>query len=69
MTYQCHDCSYKGKKRSAEGHCPACGSTKYRNAGAGSAKPGERKTHTAPLVLLVLLWGYLITEIYWKLYS
>lgn len=67
MAYYCRDCSYKGKKRAADGHCPACGSAKFHLQKA-KTDPDKPETRKGSLVVLVLLWGYLIAHIYWKLY-
>jgi hypothetical protein len=65
MAYHCHDCSYKGTKRSAGGHCPACGSPNFRLQ--KSKNEAGKKSGKGSLLLLVLLWGYLIAHVYWKL--
>lgn len=68
MAYRCRDCSYKGKKRSTEGFCPACGSTNFRSATAVMV-PTKTETRKGPAILVILLWAYLIGHIYWKLHS
>ena len=66
MAYACQDCSYTGKKRSAEGMCPACGSPNFRIAGP-KARVVKAETRKGSLILVILLWTYLIGHIYWKL--
>jgi hypothetical protein len=68
MVYVCRDCSYKGTKRADDGHCPACGSPKFRLAAAAKS-PGQPQKRNRSLALLVLLWGYLIAHVCWKLYN
>ena len=68
MNYFCRDCGYKGKKRSAEGFCPACGSTSYRSQGAQAAAEAPTPNKWR-LWMVVTLWAYLIGHIYWKLYG
>ena len=66
MAYHCRDCSYTGTKRSESGGCPACGSADFGRWGARAA---ARPAASSPLklLMLVLLWVWLITEIYRKL--
>lgn len=66
MAYHCKDCSYEGTKRSAGGHCPACGSADFRLVNAVE-QAGKKKPGKGSLVFLILLWGYLIAHVYWKL--
>jgi predicted ATP-dependent serine protease len=69
MIYYCRDCSYKGNKRSAAGQCPACGSNNYRSAKAKQENGDYQQSSPLKLAFLIALWGYLITAIYWKLYT
>jgi predicted ATP-dependent serine protease len=65
MTYHCNDCSYRGVKSGQLGECPACGSYNIVNRSLSlkeQAPPAKWR-----LVALLLLWGYLIATIIWKL--
>ena len=65
MTYLCKDCSYRGKVGGQFGECPACGSFNLvRNLGTREEKPPPSRWRA---VLMVLLWGCLITLVTWKL--
>ncbi|MDX1735699.1 MAG: hypothetical protein R3228_15100 [Halioglobus sp.] len=65
MAYYCRDCSYTGKAKSQTGACPACGSFNYGIRGAaGEQAPAPKRWR---LVLVILLWGYLMVHIGWKL--
>ena len=65
MAYFCTDCSYRGKVSGQVGECPACGSFNLvKRQTTVEAKPPPGKWR---LVVLVLLWGYLIAMIIWKL--
>jgi predicted ATP-dependent serine protease len=65
MAYFCKDCSYRGVTSGQLGECPACGSY---NIVKGSSKSKEESPPAKwRLVTLVLLWGYLIAMIIWKL--
>jgi predicted ATP-dependent serine protease len=66
MVYHCQDCSYQGAKRSAGGHCPACGSPNFRLR-ERNKQAEEKKSGKGSLLILALLWGYLIVHVYWKL--
>jgi predicted ATP-dependent serine protease len=65
MTFHCKDCSYRGKNSGQRGECPACGS--YNIVQDFNPIKERSKSGKWRLVLLVLLWGYLITAILWKL--
>lgn len=65
MTYHCKDCSYRGIKSGQLGECPACGSYNIvKHALTSKEQPPPAKWR---LVALLLLWGYLIAMIIWKL--
>lgn len=68
IIYSCQDCSYQGKQRNQLGQCPACGSYNYRNR---IATHEQKPVGSSPLklVMVVILWGYFIAHIYWKLNS
>jgi predicted ATP-dependent serine protease len=69
MVYYCRDCSYKGKKRSAAGQCPACGSHDFRAPNRAQKSGEQQQSSPLKLLFLVALWAYLIIEIYRKLYT
>ena len=64
MAYYCKDCSYRGKVSGQVGECPACGSFNLQKKTKQEEKPTPAKWR---LVVLVVLWGYLIALITWKL--
>lgn len=65
MIYLCKDCSYRGKVGGQLGECPACGSFNVvRNRGTKEEKPPPSRWR---MVLMVLLWGYLVALVVWKL--
>ncbi len=64
MAYQCHDCSFKGRKF-PQGRCPACGSAHVTTAKNSSETSEKRRPWS--LIILILLWGYLVYAIYQKL--
>jgi hypothetical protein len=65
MAFLCKDCSYRGRKSGQVGECPACGSFNIeKHAVVGTAKPAPGKWR---IVVLVGLWGVLLTMITWKL--
>jgi predicted ATP-dependent serine protease len=64
MAYYCKDCSYRGKVSGQVGECPACGSFNLQKDMKQEEKPTPAKWR---LVVLVVLWGYLIALIIWKL--
>ncbi|MCX2979500.1 hypothetical protein EYC98_01345 [Halieaceae bacterium IMCC14734] len=66
MAYYCYDCSFRGKKRGKNGHCPACDSPNFR-AEKADKQEEKNKNPAWRLVLLVALWAYLIGHIAWKL--
>ena len=65
MQSYCTDCSYRGKISGQGGLCPACGSPNFTRGKRSSdeAKPPSKWR----LVVLAVLWGYLITQVSWKL--
>ena len=67
MAYYCRECSYSGKKPSAEGKCPACGSANFRRADSKSDEKTRQGSHPLKLLAMVALWGWLIYEIHRKL--
>jgi predicted ATP-dependent serine protease len=68
MAYHCSDCSYLGDKSSASGQCPACGSYSFSNT-REEQENGETQTSSKlKLTAVIVLWSYLIIEIYRKLY-
>lgn len=67
MAYYCRDCSYTGTRRSESGGCPACGSANFGRRGATAETARSAASSPLKLLTLVLLWAWLITEIYRKL--
>jgi hypothetical protein len=70
MPYFCPDCGYKSTKRIPSAQCPACDSYAIKSTGKRDDKaeqtPFQRNIRC---VVVVILWAYLITEIYIKLYN
>ena len=67
MSYVCRECGYKGKKRSSQGHCPACDSANYRRLDSGPSDSENAGSPPWKLVMVVGLWAWLIFEIHNKL--
>ena len=66
MTYKCQACSFEGAFFKG-GLCPACGSHQIVRRGKTTATPPARKPFR--LALALVLWLYLILEIYRNLQS
>jgi predicted ATP-dependent serine protease len=64
MAYRCLSCSHKGARFPA-GACPGCGSFNIRKVADKKPEPVARKPYR--LVLALVLWLYLVVEIYRQL--
>ena len=69
MTYYCGDCSYTGEMSSTDGQCPACLSYNYRSSTKDEKDGKPKQSSPLKLGLLIVLWAYLIIEIYRKFRS
>ena len=67
MGYFCYDCSYSGKMNTGAGRCPACGSINVKRAKGKDGTQQSPQRRRFGLLAVVLLWGYLIVHIIWKL--
>ena len=67
MSYVCRDCSYKGKKRSELGTCPACGSGNFGRPGGAIEAEEPQGSSPMKLAFMAAMWAWLIFEIHRKL--
>lgn len=63
--YHCRDCGHRTRKSNEKGGCPACGSQQFGRKMTKNRPPS--KPNRLHLIGLVVLWGYLLAHIYWKL--
>jgi hypothetical protein len=70
MAQYCSVCGYRSETRIHSVKCPACDSYAIKSTEVDTEKP-EQSPHQRQLrlVLLIALWGYLIYEIYVRLYA
>lgn len=66
MPFYCNDCTHRGVKTTNAGQCPACGSHNIAQRSFFVREP-EKPPPKWRLPLLIVLWGYLLFSIAWKL--
>jgi hypothetical protein len=70
MAQYCTACGYKSETRINSVKCPACDSYAIKPTKVDTEKPQQSSPQRQfRLVLLITLWGYLIYEIYVRLYT
>lgn len=55
MSYQCLDCSFKGKQFPG-GSCPACGSRNVKRSQEAVTAQEKKKESKANLIIMIVCW-------------